>query len=885
MLFYLASIIIHDLFRTDHANFGISQTSSYLDLAPLYGSNQEEQNLMRTFKDGELKPDCFSEQRLLGFPPGVGALLIMFNRFHNNVVKNLAAINEGGRFRRPKSDGSKDDWRKYDEDLFQTGRLVTGGLYVNILIHDYLRTILNLHRTESDWFFDPRQEMNGGAPLGTGNQVSAEFNLVYRWHSCISTKDAKWTEDFYEKLFPGQNPKNLDLHEMIQGLDKLEKDIPEDPKARSLGNLVRGDDGKFKDDDLVEILTSSIEDVAGAFGARRIPTIMRGVEILGIEQARRWNLASLNEFRAYFKLTTYKTFEELNPDPEIATQLKYLYEEVDNVELYPGLVCEEAKPMMLPGSGFATNYTLMRGILADALALIRSDRFCTVDYHPRQLTNWGFAEASSQPTIENGCVFSKLFYTSFPHHFTGNSIYAHHPLTIPSEMKNIFTDLGKAAKYDFSRPKRLYPEVMVSSFEACTQVLGDKDTFNVPWGKGTEFLVGPPAKDFMSSGDGPVNAKSREVVGKALYIDGWESDVKAFYEHTIKQLFTDKAYKLGGVNQVDIIRDIVNLVHVHFCAELFSIPLKTESHPHGIFTEKELYLIMAVSFTEIFFDVEPEQSFFIHQAAHEASQTLNTLISTNVETIHLTGAASDNMSTWLNRDERFPLQHYGVHMIQRLLASANSTKDVYADILGTASPVVAVQGAVCSQAIEYYLLGDGKSHMPEIARLSQLDTPEADEQLKRYLLEASRINCSSAPTRWATKATSIPETNAPAVSIPEGAKVTVNLQAASRDPSAFPDPLTVKLDRPLDSYLQFGYGPHKCIGFGVTLVAMTVVFKSVFAMKNLRPVKGLAGRIAKVESSVPGYYKYLTENWDQFSPFPVCKFGLPSLFDHAVRGC
>jgi len=34
MLFYLASIIIHDIFRTDHKDFNLSNTSSYLDLAP-----------------------------------------------------------------------------------------------------------------------------------------------------------------------------------------------------------------------------------------------------------------------------------------------------------------------------------------------------------------------------------------------------------------------------------------------------------------------------------------------------------------------------------------------------------------------------------------------------------------------------------------------------------------------------------------------------------------------------------------------------------------------------------------------------------------------------------------------------------------------------------
>lgn len=136
-LFYVATIIIHDLFKTDHEDFNISMTSSYLDLAPLYGSNEEEQMQMRTFIDGKIKPDCFSEKRILGFPPGVGALLMMFNRWHNYVVENLAKINEGNRFsKHPSRHGqSKEQALKdCDENLYQTGRLITCGLYVNVIL-------------------------------------------------------------------------------------------------------------------------------------------------------------------------------------------------------------------------------------------------------------------------------------------------------------------------------------------------------------------------------------------------------------------------------------------------------------------------------------------------------------------------------------------------------------------------------------------------------------------------------------------------------------------------------------------------------------------------------------------------------------------------------
>jgi linoleate 10R-lipoxygenase len=44
-----------------------------------------------------------------------------------------------------------------------------------------------------------------------------------------------------------------------------------------------------------------------------------------MKQARAWNCGSLNEFRKFFGLKTYDTFEEINPDPYVAEQLKHLY--------------------------------------------------------------------------------------------------------------------------------------------------------------------------------------------------------------------------------------------------------------------------------------------------------------------------------------------------------------------------------------------------------------------------------------------------------------------------------------------------------------------------------------------------------------------------------
>jgi hypothetical protein len=191
-------------------------------------------------------------------------------------------------------------------------------------------------------------------------------------------------------MFPGQKPEDVTLGQLLGALRLMEDKLSDNPVERPFAGLKRQADGTFSDDDLVEILESSISDVAGSFGANRVPTILRSVEILGIMQARSWNMASLNEFREFAGLTRHATFEDINPDKEVAQKLKDLYDHPDFVELYPGLVAEKAKPPMSPGSGLCVNFTTSYAILSDAVGLVRGDRFYTIDYTPKNLTNWGY---------------------------------------------------------------------------------------------------------------------------------------------------------------------------------------------------------------------------------------------------------------------------------------------------------------------------------------------------------------------------------------------------------------------------------------------------------------------------------------------------------------
>lgn len=99
-------------------------------------------------------------------------------------------------------------------------------------------------------------------PSGLGNQCSVEFNLAYRWHSATSAKDELWTEEVYKELF-GKPASEVGMTELLMGLGKYEQSLDKDPSKRTFAHLQRQEDGTFKDDDLVKIMTAAVEDVAG----------------------------------------------------------------------------------------------------------------------------------------------------------------------------------------------------------------------------------------------------------------------------------------------------------------------------------------------------------------------------------------------------------------------------------------------------------------------------------------------------------------------------------------------------------------------------------------------------------------------------------------------
>lgn len=692
------------MFNTSSTDGNINNNSSYLDLSPLYGNSQEALDSIRTFNDGKLKTDAFADKRLLGNPPGVCILLIMFNRFHNHVAENLAAINEANRFTPPSpelpSDKAAEAWKKYDEELFQTARLVTSGLYINITLVDYVRNIVNLNRADTTWTLDPRQEMGvavgtqEGSKSGVGNAVSAEFNLCYRWHSCISKKDEDWLEDFFKSLLgDSYSETELDLPSLMKAMKKFEMSMPQDPGQCTFGGFTRGADGRFNDDELMETLTAAIEEPGGAFGAQNVPRVMKPIEALGILRGRKWHMASLNEFRKQFGLKAYETFEDINSDQAVADQLRNLYQHPDNVELYPGIVAEEAKQPMIPGVGIAPTYTISRVVLSDAVSLVRGDRHYTTDYHSGNLTNWGYNEVNYDLSVNHGCVFYKLFIRAFPNHFKENSVYAHYPMVIPSENRKILTNLKRADLFNFERPQRVPEKKNIISYRAFQHVLANQPIYHPAWEQGLGPLVNERGLRAILANGPDLHALQRSAVAESLFGDAWKSAVKSFFAETSEALLDGKSYKIAGQTEIDIVRDVANLVHTHFVARVFNLPLKTPDHPTGVFSEQELYHFLTLIYVSIFLDYDATKSFPLHHAAREGAAKLGSLIEANVKL----GLSFGLKGLYVKQYKNGTLAQYGVQLAKALSKKGlNAHEIAWSQILPTAGAMVPNQAQMVS---------------------------------------------------------------------------------------------------------------------------------------------------------------------------------------------
>ncbi|KAI1462181.1 heme peroxidase [Annulohypoxylon moriforme] len=877
MFFYHASIIIHDIFRTNRTDPNRSDTSSYLDLAPLYGSSLKDQVEIRTMKGGKLKPDTFHEKRLLGQPAGVNVMLVLYSRFHNYVCDILLQINENGRFTlecdgkdKPTPEEMARAIARQDHDLFNVARLIVGGLYVNISLHDYLRAITNTHHSKSDWTLDPRVEIKAfdgeGAPRGVGNQVSAEFNLLYRFHSCISKKDENWMNNFFLKLFPEGKTKDLSdvsLEDFGLALLKFEQGIDKDPSKRTFDGLERQADGTFKNEDLVRILKEGMDDPAGVFGARTIPKALKIIEILGINQARKWQVASLNEFREFFGLKRYEKFTDINSEPEIANILEKLYTDPDMVELYPGLMIEDAKPIRNAGCGISPTYSVGRAVLSDAVTLVRSDRFNTLDYTVSNLTSWGYNEVQSDNKTLGGSMLYKLIQRGVPGWFPFNSAAVMQPMYTKKANEKIAKEFGTFDQYTLDDPKPPRKTIVVLTSESIKQVLGQPKQFVVPWLQPLNTLF-PGKKDFgwyMLAGDEQRNFDDRANTLKAIRkIPNLQNAVNEFVQRVGFQLIEKERFTLKeGLDQIDLIRDVAIPLNTQLLADLFYFDLRTDENPNGTLGVAELYGQLLDIRTWGVNNTDPAQSWNRRRRAQEgAKAVIDSTRKLVDEVAHSLGTLGFSLGSNIVSDlarkhslKKDSLRSCGYKLVQELLASGYSAEKVTDSMWLNAFGGIGVPVTAYYEVMEFFLRKENEHIWSEVQNLAKTNN---DAELHAYVIEAQRLTSTQRNMRVATQPATLDGQK-----IEPGNLVVMLLGEAGRNPAEVSNAHEFDPHRQDAPVTSFSYGQHECLAKEIARSFITGMVKLAADLKELRPAPGEMGKVKTIK--VGTETNYLNDSW------------------------
>ncbi|KAK5095837.1 hypothetical protein LTS08_007974 [Lithohypha guttulata] len=857
LFFSFATVVIHECFQTSRTDKWINETSSYVDLSTLYGNTGTEQKRVRTYENGTIHPDSIASERIMLMPPGVVAVLMMFSRHHNTIAYSLWSVNEDGKY--GDWDDLTEEQKKWqDEDIFQLARNINVGFFASVVLRDYVAAILNTPRADSEWFLDLGAEIKQRSERverGTGNVVSVEFAVLYHWHAALSAADADWMEDLVRKHLPElksmDDMKPHDFHKVVGA--EAEKLKAMHPKQWTFDNLKRGPDGRFSDADLGRIIKDCIEEPAHAFGAHGTPASLKIVDLMGQLQARGvFNVCTLNEFRKYLHLKPYENFMQWCEDEETARDAELLYGHIDNMELYPGLQAECTKPPM-PGSGVCPGQTTGRGILDDAVSLVRGDRFLTYDMNSSTLTNWGVSKiAGSVAGGSYAGMLPTLLFGALPGEFTGTSSYALLPFYTPKVVREILEGNGVAQKYDLQRPPTNVTKIVgIHTQEGCKRVFEDRDNFRVMYQAAIRNCT--DGHDFMIGWDQQRRHDERSNLLHHIFFEpNFEANVSQFFRTHVRQLIEKNSLQYADKrNSIDIVRDVTNVTPILWLAERFAIPLKTAEHPMGLITRAELFDLYLVLFMYQSFNILPQNEWKLREGSMKVAPMLRKILGGHLATQQ--GGYKEVFADYLEKGSAYEVKPDADRLYKALAKSGLPSGDLVGDCIGMAAPVAGNLTQQASLLIDLYLSPGYEKYKERIIELAHRDDAASDKEMLGFVYEGMR---------HAGVVPGLPRVAAQDITITDGQRGPIRIKAnqtvliatsrAAMDPVAYPNPELIDPHRPISSYILLGHGLHYC--FRARLVAPSLVptLKEVFKLKNLRRAPGRQGEFTTLEHHVAG---------------------------------
>ena len=564
-------------------------------------------------------------------------------------------------------------------------------------------------------------------------------------------------------------------------------------------------------------------------------------------------------------------------DEETARAAELLYGHIDDMELYPGLQAECTKPAM-PGSGVCPGQTTGRGILDDAVSLVRGDRFLTYDFNSSTLTNWGVSKlAASVAPGSYGGVLPNLFFTGLPGEFSGTSTYALLPFYTPKAVRGILEGNDAIHQYDLERPPDGMTKIVgIHTQEGCKKVFEDRDNFRVMYQSAIRNCT--DGHDFMIGWDQQNRHDERSAfLHQAFFEEGFESHVSQFFRTNVKDLIQKSSLPYQDARRsIDIVRDVTNVTPILWLAEKFAIPLKTQEHPRGLITRAELFDLYLLLFMYQSFNILPIHEWRLREASMKHAPLLRGILQAQLSTQR--GGYKEMLADYLAKGTAYEARAGADRLYKALAKSDLADGDLIGDCIGMGAPVAGNLTQQASLLVDLYLSPGYEKSKARIVELAHREDSAADKELLGFVYEGMR-HAGVVPglPRVAVQDITIKDGQRGPVRIKENQTMLIATSRAAMDPLAFPDPETIDPSRPISDYTLLGHGLHFCFGARLVAPALVSTLKEIFRLKNLRRAPGKQGHFSTLEHQVAGVNMrlYLDAN-SRESPIPT---SLTLIFD------
>jgi len=364
-------------------DYGNTETH-WWDASQLYGSSQERQNTVRSFKDGKLV--LGEDGRLPDDPEQSGVDLTGFNEnwwfglscLHSLFAKEHNAI----------CDVLKRENRWTDQRLFDTAWLINSALMAKIHTVEWTPGIVNnpalwaamnanwsgvLGQTIKNAFgrLGDSELYSGimGSPQehhGARFQLTEEFVSVYRMHPLIP-------DDW--RLYSVASGQLLDEREFVELQGANTRPFMD---GFDMGDLIYSMGVEHPGAITLHNYPKALQE------HRRIDGELMDLATMDIIRDRERGVPRYNDFREEMRMPRVRSFDELTPNKQWAEQIRRVYgNDIDKVDLQVGMYAEPLPP------GFGFSDTAFRVFILMASRRLKSDRFFTTDFRPEVYTKTG----------------------------------------------------------------------------------------------------------------------------------------------------------------------------------------------------------------------------------------------------------------------------------------------------------------------------------------------------------------------------------------------------------------------------------------------------------------------------------------------------------------